>query len=457
MDLRKKMFGEARFVFEDPEKNTSEPGDAEQITSDPKYEVLESRVGDQTVVAAESVAGGLAVEAPAVTSAPVEAAPAIADLKEDVNKNINEVKNVLMLAGLGSNPFQCAVPSNLVFNNSNAVKAELLGKIKVELGDDFEVSKIKGLLGAGNVDNGDLRDAMLEAFVVMSLDEIQKQLMVSDKYFPDYRGMDKSEIKYSVTFAEGGGVEKVSLMTYGSPYEDYKQKRIDEEAAQALANQNAEVTKTAAEAKLAADKERDAKALEIENSPVGGVLKMLGFGKADPETGLTGFQKIASGQAPFMAFIAGMFGVGGFADDYQEIKSHLPEKFAEVLTQLEIKGKDYLDKDKKGVVDAKSAVQRTIEELLEKDSEVKDEGGVRLSESFTGVDGELTFDLRADGAQLVIPKGETCNVALAGEGFKELGPLEEDKVFDTGILEVKNLPVGTIISKGTIILKKTEN
>jgi len=198
---------------------------------------------------------------------------------------------------------------------------------------------------------------------------------------------------------------------------------------------------------------------ELKKHPFGKFLGMFGDGV---------LTEIASGKAPFLAFLAGMFGVKMFEKNYDFIRGIVPKQWQSKLDDWQKKGKAKLDENKDKIDKAAEAK----EGLLGKESTPTDvpklDGSVR-STAASGKDGYLVGEkgLTVDQNENLEPyqyvevrlnDGEIHFGSEMGPGQVKIGDVSQDLGGDKktlkapGTYRLASLPAGTSLPKGARIV-----
>lgn len=407
MNLRKKMFGEARFVF------------------------------------AEGVP-----EVPAVAAA-VEVVPEVDSkaLRDQLKLQIDDNARATLLAeNLIGKSIKQNLSAAMDFKN-DAFKGEFVENLETQIsGLDFTVLKnTLGLSDEPEITDEELKGVFVDLYAESLLAGVEQRLN-RDFYLTDYVSAPNlgniGSFSFSLEFGSGGSISKVNLEGTDEAYKIFKTEKDKQKIqAQALSDGDAEKARQKAEI--------DKKVLALKNSPFGATLLFLGFGNAD-DKGVTGFEKIASGENSFFAIIAGMLGVDGFSEGYEAFKAGLPESVQKSVDKIEKKARAHFDKKQKKIDDAVLA-------LLSLDIAPKTMGAIiqrhnvddKLSEAFVAPENKaLSINTYSGKGLLIIPANS--EYSLMPEGTKEFSIYstgEKEETFAFGILKFNKLPAGTIISK----------
>lgn len=271
--------------------------------------------------------------------------------------------------------------------------------------------------------------------------------------FEDFRkvkGNEKYKIqRYNVEIA---GPEKMTVFFEGNEdfEEAFDQYKLDHPVRKGPDATRAEGDLTATELKQ--------KAFELSQQPIGGLLKVLGYGKKD-EQGVTGFEKIIKGEADgVVAMILGLFGYKEFGGEaYEGLKDLIPEKYSQIKTKLEKWEKKARDSKyaygakEKGKADAESAKkypEKTAAEFMKiVESGKAPEGGLSLKEPVILVTKSLKVNLES-GGKLIVKAGNSLNAkgVEGGLSAKKGSDLELDSSRFHELELAYRIPAGTVFT-----------
>ncbi|MBI4232678.1 hypothetical protein HY605_05595, partial [Candidatus Peregrinibacteria bacterium] len=208
------------------------------------------------------------------------------------------------------------------------------------------------------------------------------------------------------------------------------------------------------------DSELKQKALELANQPIGGLLKLLGYGKKD-ENGVTGFEKIIKGEADgVVAIILGLFGYEQFGGDaYAGIKDLIPEQYSQLKEKLERwekKARDSKyaygakDTDKGAKESASQYPDKTAAEFMKiVEAGKAPEGGFTLKEPVVLVSKSIKVDFEG-GGKVIVKAGNSLNTKGVDGGIRA----KKDKDIEIDDSKYHELELTYRIPAGTVFTDK---
>lgn len=407
--------------------------------------------------------GKEAAESKTEKTAKVDRIKALSEMDLDVLKNeVNDQKNFrefLSLSDLSAVPTM-EVACSWVPKFSVGSLDKIVDAIYAKL-DGGKLAAVKEMLKIEN--DADLQ-AIKDAIAKIYANQVGKvvQANFAQKYprYEEFVAKNSGKtLKVSVSFGGGGEIKPAFE---GQEFDDAYNAYIEENK---TPKTEAELAKEKADAAAAANKEKedDAKAKELANTPVGKILGFLGYGNAPtPPDTLNGFQKVVKGMDPWilfaLSFIPGYekFGGGGDISGITDMfPPHVKAKLDSMKERMKTSKLAYVGPSAgaEQVAEYESFDADKFKKLVSGEMKMPEKGlvlGKEVDLNRVGIK-ELTLDFK-NGGEVIIPKG--VEVVLDGTTFKDD---KGEKKLNAHTHTLKGKIPGSVVFKGAVAFVHPES